>query len=79
MLAFGDENRREIVFNPNTGEILRDYWADLSDARDVRRSDRPDRIGNRRRIISSSDDNDRNNNDDDNDSGSGDDHDDSGK
>lgn len=29
--AFSDTLERELVFNPNTGEILRDYWEPLDD------------------------------------------------
>jgi hypothetical protein len=36
ILAFSDALEREIVFNPATGEILRDYWHDRDD-------DTPDR------------------------------------
>ena len=31
ILAVSSDLRREIVFNPATGEIIRDYWEDLDD------------------------------------------------
>ena len=34
ILATSNDLRREIVFNPTTGEILRDYWEDLDDDED---------------------------------------------
>ena len=33
VVALRDGLRRELVFNPQTGEILRDYWADLDDTK----------------------------------------------
>ncbi len=32
VIAVRDDLRRELVFNPQTGEILRDYWVDADDA-----------------------------------------------
>lgn len=31
LVAYRDDLRREIVFNPQTGEILRDYWRTIDD------------------------------------------------
>ena len=31
IIAIGDDSRREIIVNPRTGEILRDFWQDLDD------------------------------------------------
>ena len=34
IIAIGDDSRREIIVNPRTGEILRDFWQDLDDSDD---------------------------------------------
>ena len=31
VIAYRDDLRRELVFNPQTGEILRDYWRTIED------------------------------------------------
>ena len=31
IIAIGDDSRREIIVNPRTGEILRDFWQDIDD------------------------------------------------
>jgi len=31
IVASDGTRRREIIINPNTGEVLRDYWVELSD------------------------------------------------
>lgn len=58
ILATSQDARREIVLNPSSGVILRDYWFDLDDDDDDRTS-----------IVGSRDDND--DDDDDDNSGSG--------
>ncbi len=34
VIAYRDDLRRELVFNPQTGEILRDYWRTIEDGDD---------------------------------------------
>lgn len=46
IMAMSDDLRREIVFNPATGEIIRDYWEDLDD--DSNNDSRNSRIVNPR-------------------------------
>ena len=43
VVSRSDRHRRELVFNPRTGEVLRDYWQDLRQARE--RDDRQISIG----------------------------------
>ena len=31
IIAIGEDSRREIIVNPRTGEILRDFWQDIDD------------------------------------------------
>jgi hypothetical protein len=62
VLALGNNLRREIIINPRTGEILRDYWEQIDGEAEAPRLIDPN--GN---IGSGKDDN-----DDDNKSGSGD-------
>ncbi|WP_296423485.1 hypothetical protein [Yoonia sp.] len=38
VVALSDTLRRELVFNPQTGEILRDYWVTLEEGKDDGRS-----------------------------------------
>lgn len=43
IVATSPEFSREIIFNPRTGEILRDYWDELDDDEDERRVSSPSR------------------------------------
>ena len=42
IIAIGDDSRREIIVNPRTGEILRDFWQDLNDSDDDDDDDKDD-------------------------------------
>ena len=42
IIAIGDDSRREIIVNPRTGEILRDFWQDLDDSNDDDDDDKDD-------------------------------------
>lgn len=42
IIAIGDDSRREIIVNPRTGEILRDFWQDLDDSDDDDDDDKDD-------------------------------------
>jgi hypothetical protein len=40
ILAWEDDTRREIVINPATGAILRDYWTEIDDDEDKQKRKR---------------------------------------
>ena len=42
IIAIGEDSRREIIVNPRTGEILRDFWQDLDDNDDDDDDDKDD-------------------------------------
>ena len=44
IIAIGDDSRREIIVNPRTGEILRDFWQDLDDSDDDDDDDSENRL-----------------------------------
>ena len=66
ILARGEDMRREIVLDPSTGAILRDYWTERGDDDDDDDDDEDDHDRRRGRgLLLDSDDGDRREDDDD--------------
>lgn len=57
IIAIGEDSRREIIVNPRTGEILRDFWQEIDDDDDDDNDDDDD--GENRLLKRADDDRDK--------------------